>query len=129
MSYKKRRKRRPRKTQSEGARKIEEYLKAHNLSYKKEHRIKECRDKLPLPFDFVIFGPYALIEYNGIQHTKSVRRFGGKKALIKQQQHDLIKLEYCRANNIPFLVISHTEENIDELLDEFIRIIITQSEL
>lgn len=121
--YKRKRKRTKRRQPSNGVRKIEAFLLKHNLSYTKEYRYKDCRDKLPLPFDFRISNPEALVEFQGIQHTKAVRRFGGRKALVKQKLHDEIKVAYCQSNNIPFLVISFEDEDkIEELLAEFFRI-------
>ena len=108
---------------SNGVKRIKAFLSEHNLKFEQEFRFKECRSKLPLPFDFVIFDKdklVAAIEYNGVQHYKGVRRFGGKKALTKQQQHDLIKSEFCRANKIPFLVVSYEQDNIEELCEEFL---------
>jgi hypothetical protein len=106
---------------SNGVKKITQYLLDRNIAFKKEYRFTECRDKLPLPFDFAIFYDNKLvylIEYNGQQHYKSVRRFGGKKALKIQQLHDLIKEEFCRVNKIPLLSISfEEEEKIKEILD------------
>lgn len=117
MPKRKRRKRGP----SNGVKKIIQYLDAKNISYKKEFRFIDCRDKLPLPFDFAIFKDNKivnLIEYNGQQHYKSVRRFGGKKALKKQQIHDLIKQDYCALNNLKLIVISFEDEDkINDILD------------
>ena len=68
--------RRKKRIVSNGVKRILAYLITKNIPYKQEFRIKECRDKLPLPFDFAIFKDknlVLLIEYNGIQHFKSVR--------------------------------------------------------
>ena len=109
---------------SNGVKAITIYLETNNIRFKKEHRFKECRDKLPLPFDFAILKDkeiVAVIEYNGVQHYKSVRRWKGKKGLIKQQLHDLIKIDYCKINKIPFLVISYEDEDKSpELLQVFL---------
>ena len=122
MAFKVRRKRKKRRIVSNGVKKIIAHLENCKIEFKQEHRFTDCRDKLPLPFDFVIYynGEIrAVIEYNGQQHYEKIRRFGGRKALTKQQAHDLIKMEYCRAKNIPFLVISYESKNVEELCDEF----------
>ena len=118
--YKRTRKRKPR--QSIGSKKIESYLIQHNLSYTKEHRIPDCKNIRPLPFDFAIqLSTLILIEFQGIQHFKSVRRWKGKKGLTKQQLRDAIKVEYCKLHDIPLLVISYLDqERIVEILDEFL---------
>lgn len=107
---------------SNGVKKITQYLLDRNIVFKKEYRIKECRDKLPLPFDFAIFSGIQviyLIEYNGVQHYKFCRKFHkSKKGLKTQQLHDLIKIEFCQSNKIPLLSISfEEEEKIEEILD------------
>ena len=62
------------------------------MNFKKEFRFTDCRDKLPLPFDFAILDnnkkPLLLIEYDGIQHFKSVEIFGGKNEFKKIQKRD-----------------------------------------
>lgn len=44
-----------------------------------------------------------LIEYDGIQHTKPVRRFGGKRALKGIQERDALKRELLRAHKEKYI--------------------------
>lgn len=116
-------KKRKRRIVSNGVKRIKAHLESLKISFKQEYKIPECKNIRPLPFDFAIFSDcvlVGLIEYNGIQHYEKIRRFGGKKALIKQQKHDLIKVEYCATHNIPFLVIHYQSDNIEELCEEFL---------
>ena len=108
---------------SKGVKRIIEFLKLNEFDFKTEYRIKECRDKLPLPFDFVIFknNNILLIEFQGIQHYKKIRKFGGQKALTKQKIHDIIKVDYCLTHKIPLLIISYEDENIEELCYNFLK--------
>jgi hypothetical protein len=119
-----RKRRKKRRRPSNGVKKIIQYLDDHNIIYKREHRFVDCRNKLPLPFDFVIFKNnqiVCLIEYNGIQHYSPIRKFGGKKALKQQQIHDLIKQNYCVANNFNLIVIHYEDEDkIDEILSSIL---------
>nr|DAU99610.1 MAG TPA: hypothetical protein [Bacteriophage sp.] len=43
-----------------------------NIPFKREYKFQDCRDKLPLPFDFALFNDenelIGLIENNGSQH-------------------------------------------------------------
>jgi hypothetical protein len=123
-----RRKKRKGKIVSKGVKKIEAFLQNLNVHYTKEYRFSDCRDKLPLPFDFVIFKNdifCGAIEYNGIQHYQKIRRFSGRKGFKKQQLHDLIKIDYCSQNKIPLLIISYLqEENIEELCKDFLNTIV-----
>jgi hypothetical protein len=111
---------------SNGVKRIIQYLESKKIDFKTELRFPDCRDKLPLPFDFAIFRGIeliGLIEYNGIQHYKPIRRFRGKKGLIKQQNHDMIKVAFCAKNTIPLLVISYEIEEIEGKIQEFLDII------
>lgn len=112
---------------SSGEIKIELLLKNEKILYKKEHRISDCRDKYPLPFDFAVFDEnkslIRLIEYDGKQHFKTVPHWGGEEEFITRQYHDLIKNNYCKEHNIPLVRIPYTEKQItlDMLLgDKFL---------
>jgi len=106
--------------ESKGAIAITEFLKMHNMTFKKEHKFTDCKDKAPLPFDFAVMDSdrlILLIEFDGKQHYKPVERFGGKDTFISQQRRDKIKTEYCLKNNIPLLRIKYNQvKNIDEIL-------------
>lgn len=83
----------------------------------KEYKIKECKDILPLPFDFYLPDYNMLIEYQGEQHYE--KRFGGRTDLEKIQRHDRIKKKYALSNGFHFLEIPYWElKNIGEILDE-----------
>lgn len=123
---------RKRRIVSNGVKRIKAFLLTQNFSFKEEHRIAECKNIRPLPFDFAIFYDkklIALIEFNGIQHYQKIRKFGGKKAFVKQQLHDSIKVDFCRANNIPLLVVPYDSENIEELCEEFLNFTTLHTEL
>jgi len=51
------------------------------------------------------------IEYDGMQHYKSIEHFGGSAALEIIQLHDLIKDEYCGEYNIPLLRIKYDQSD------------------
>jgi len=62
---------------------ISDYLLNNNINFKYQYRIEECRDKRTLPFDFGILNNslelIGLIEYQGEQHYKPIKYFGGEK--------------------------------------------------
>jgi hypothetical protein len=107
--------------ESHGEAAIERILKDMNIDYEREFRIPECKNILPLPFDFGILRDSALlglVEFDGIQHF--VPSFGGK-SFSKTMETDVIKNDYCESNGIPLLRIPYwEEENIKKLLAEFL---------
>ena len=108
---------------SKGVKRIIAFLEEKKVEYRTEVRFPECKDKRTLPFDFTIYVNdkiMAHIEYNGIQHYKAIRRWRGKKGLLKQQKHDAIKVAYCKEKCLPLLVIHYEEEKIEELCLDFL---------
>ena len=56
---------------SNGERRIQSILTELGYDYVPEFTFEDCRDKLPLRFDFAVFhegGLWFLIEYDGVQH-------------------------------------------------------------
>ena len=112
---------------SKGELKCEQILK--NIECVKEiisqFRFDDCRNKLPLPFDFkVIFNnKYFLIEFNGKQHYDPTTLFSHDN-LEDIQKRDKIKYDYCKNNNIDLLVIKYTYfNNIENIIKNFIEIL------
>lgn len=60
-----------------------------------------------LPFDFFLEDINMLIEYDGIQHFKEVKYFGGHHKLIDQQRRDNLKSEYAINHGISLLRIPY----------------------
>ncbi len=130
----------PKCKSSKGEKAISEWLDKSNIFYKIQYTFEGCRDKLPLPFDFVIFNKenklILLIEYDGKQHFEPVN-FGGisderaKENFEKIKLHDQIKNDYCKQNNIPLLRIPYWEfDNIEEILkNELIKYTLVGKEL
>jgi len=76
-----------------------------------------------LKFDFEITydNKTLYIEYDGQQHFKAVKPWGGLKALKKAQRHDLKKDMWCEQHGHPILRIPYTQfGNIPQLITEFI---------
>lgn len=93
--------------ESRGENAIRRYLLKKHIRFKSQYRIKECKDKRALPFDFAVFNPdnslNSVIEYQGIQHYKSDSHFYS----IDTVTHDLIKKNYCYSNCIPLIEIKY----------------------
>lgn len=121
----------PKCKESHGEKSIANYLNLKNINYKIEYRINDCKDKIPLPFDFAVFdlnnSLLGLIEYDGIQHfepisfgCKDTKKIKNTFEIIKH--HDQIKTTYCLNNNIPLLRIKYTDfDKIEKIIDEFLK--------
>ena len=102
---------------SRGEKAIRDWLFEHNISFLREHRFYDCRDKESLPFDFYIPSHKTAIEYDGAQHYSSNDFFGGEKGFTTLKKHDSIKTEYCKNNGINLIRIPYFEyDNINDIL-------------
>lgn len=98
----------------------EKLLDKNNIKYIREYKFIDCKNIKPLPFDFFLFEYNTCIEYDGEQHFKINKYFGGEKGLLKRQKNDNIKNEYCINNNIRLIRIKYNEnieEKFNRLLD------------
>lgn len=66
-----------------------------------------------LRFDFCVDDKF-IIEYNGMQHYKPIDHFGGEETFKKTVLHDSMKEEYCKRNNIPYLIIPYWQDKKKE---------------
>lgn len=103
---------------SKGELRIECILNKLSIKYDKQYYFADCRGvKRPLPFDFVIHADLPLaIEFQGRQHYENV---WGQDTLSCTIKNDEIKMNYCKQNNIPLLIISYWE-NIETKVIDFI---------
>ena len=113
----------PKCIKSKGEQATENFLQDYNIDYKVQFKIPECKNKKVLPFDFAIFlnqKLIGLIEFQGGQHYKPIKFYGGKIEFEKLQKRDMIKLNYCAKNNVPLLLISYKEKNISVCIKNFL---------
>lgn len=102
------------KRKSKNEKLVEIFLEFLSISFIREYRFKECRDKYSLPFDFYLPDYNICIEIDGEQHYKPVQ-FGNitlEKAIKnfeKVKDRDDIKTQYCLDNNIKLLRISYRD--------------------
>lgn len=96
---------------------IEQYLEAKSIEYMREYTFEDCRDTLPLPFDFMvkIDGEMKLIEFDGMHHFRSSNSMYKTKRVF---EHDRIKNEFCSENNIPLLRIPYWWLRTDRIVKE-----------
>lgn len=107
---------------SKGEKIIENFLIKNNIRYIRQKTFDGCKFKNKLKFDFYLENYNKCIEFDGPQHFKPIRFFGGKKSFELQKQKDNIKDVYCIDNGIHLLRISHEykKSEIIRLVKEFI---------
>jgi len=99
-------------SQSKGERKILNFLKENNIVFFSEYRFKDCKYKNTLPFDFYLPDYNLLIEYDGEQHFKPIKCFGGEKEFKLRRLKDNIKTKYAIKNNILLVRLSYLDLDI-----------------
>jgi len=87
---------------------IKNILNDNNITYIYNHRFGDCRNILPLPFDFYLPTYNTCIEYDGIQHFQPIEYFGGEKEFNRRKVNDDIKTQYCIKNNIQLIRLPYT---------------------
>lgn len=103
---------------SKGEEKIKTYLSLKNISFEVQKTFGGCKKKRLMKFDFYLPDYNLCIEYDGEQHFKPLKHFGGEKDLTERQENDKIKTNYCLENRISLLRIRY-DENIEQALDLF----------
>lgn len=118
----------PKCKESKGEKEIRKYFQEHHILFLAQYKIKECKYKNELSFDFAIFEDKEknrlkmLIEYDGEFHYKVARYSKDKNKMLEklksQQRNDNIKDSYCKTENIKLLRIPYWEfNNIEQILD------------
>lgn len=96
---------------SQGELKIREIFQANNIKFKTQVSFLDCFYKDLLRFDFGVYDEednlQYLIEYQGVQHYQEMN--WTKDTLETRKMRDNIKVEYCKKNNIPLLIIPYTK--------------------
>ena len=95
---------------------VQNFLIQKNINYIKEKRFDQCRNILPLPFDFYLPDHNVCIECDGIQHYKPIEYFGGLDSFNKRVKLDEIKSKFCLDNDIKLIRIHYGNKDLDSLL-------------
>lgn len=86
---------------SKGENKIRLFLSSMKIDFVEQYKVcKNPKTNRDLKADFFIPDYNLVIEYDGEQHFKQVKTFGGSSALDSTQFRDSIKNEYCKENKI-----------------------------
>ncbi|MEN8079152.1 hypothetical protein ABFP60_19505 [Clostridioides difficile] len=109
---------------SKGNREVSTYLECNGYEYEREKSFDDLvgiKGQNKLRFDFYLPQNNICIEYDGEQHYKPVKIFGGEEKLRQQIQNDRIKNNFCKVNNIKLIRVPYYElNNIKEFLDKAI---------
>lgn len=100
----------PKCQSSKGEEFIRDWLTSKDIKFEEQVRFKDCRNKLPLPFDFRVWlndKEFALIEFDGSQHFGHSNYWGNGNGIDKVKLHDEIKNSYCESNEIKLLRIPY----------------------
>lgn len=91
-----------------GEEKIGIWLNLNKINYIYQHKVR-INDSYHY-YDFFIPKLNTIIEYNGMQHYKPIKFFGGQKSFEYLLKRDKIKEKYCLDNNIELLIISYKDD-------------------
>jgi Zn finger protein HypA/HybF involved in hydrogenase expression len=106
---------------SKGELEIESILRSKNIIYTKNKAFAGCKYKNLLKFDFYLPDYNLCIEYDGIQHFKSISTFGGDKVFKENKIRDQIKNKFCKTNKIKLLRIPYTKfKSIENIISNFV---------
>ena len=105
---------------SKGEFRVRNFLIDKKIEYKRQYQFKGSRYK----YDFYLPKLNILIEYDGIQHFKAVKFFGGEKGFILTRLRDIEKDKLSVINGHNLIRIKYTIFNIleDYLLHEISKI-------
>ena len=101
--------------ESSGELTINEILTKKGINFFRQYRFKECKNELPLPFDFYLPELKICIEYDGKQHFEESSIYYSPKIII----NDEIKTLYCKNNGIRIVRIPYWDlKNIPEIINK-----------
>lgn len=108
---------------SKGELAVQRWLIQNNIPYSRQKRFHDCKYKGLLSFDFAVYKDIShkqllcLIEFDGGQHEKCVKRFG-LESFTKTIIRDHIKNTYCENKGIQLIRIPASYiANVGEILE------------
>jgi len=108
--------------ESHGEKEIASFLEKNKIIFIRQHKFNNCKNILPLPFDFYLPELNICIEYDGGQHFRKHNIWGENK-LKQTQKNDKIKNQYCKDNNIGLIRIKFDQNIKEQLIKKFIIVI------
>lgn len=99
-----------------GEKRIRLYLEKHGVSFIGQYSVNHNAHNYRV--DFFVPSKNIIIEYNGEQHYRPIKQFGGAKKFHEQKQRDNNIRDYCKDNHIKLFEISYLQyQIIEQLLD------------
>lgn len=97
-------------------------FKEYNINYKVEVSFPDLKGRKDfLRYDFAIFNTdgsiKCLIECQGEQHYKPIKKFGGKSQFEYQLEYDKLKRDYAKKNNILLVEIPYTYNTYEKEIE------------
>lgn len=102
---------------SKGEMIISKYLDDENIEHEIEKRFPNCKNTRELPFDFYVPKWNVCIEYDGEQHYREVKYWGGAEGFKQRKINDAIKDRFCQDTGILLERIKY-DEKIEDRMDE-----------
>ena len=105
--------------ESRGEKKITNYLMKKDIKFKRQVTFDGLIGNMnQLVFDFYLPEYKMMIEFDGIQHFKPVKFFGGINKFNKQKEYDRKKISFAINNGFKLLKLSYnTFSYLDEALE------------
>lgn len=100
---------------SKGEEVIGMWLNSKGIKYEFQYKVKI--DNSNHYYDFYLPNHNIMIEFNGMQHYKPIKFFGGQEAFEYLQIRDKIKKQYCLENQIELLIF-HYKDDVEEILNK-----------
>ena len=109
---------------SKGELYVKSFLEKNNIIFISQKKFDECTFKKELIFDFYIPDRKICIEYDGEQHFKPIKFYGGLEKFNIQKMKDEIKNNFCENNNLRLIRLSYKDsrEKIENSLKYEIQI-------
>src|SRR6478735_9311369 len=94
---------------------IEKYFIENNIYYIPQKSFEDLKYKSKLFFDFYLSEYNICIEFDGEQHYKPIKFFGGDNKFDNIKKCDKLKNDYCKENNIKLYRIGFKENILERL--------------
>ena len=104
---------------SKGEKEIIKFLRDNNIKFIPQKYFENCKYERVLYFDFYLPEFNICIEYDGEQHFKINKFFGGEATFEKIKIRDKIKEEFCKKNSIKLFRIKFDDKLIEKITDLF----------
>ncbi len=115
------------KQNSKGEEYIKNYLERNKIKYIRQKSFQNCKYINKLNFDFYLPDMNTCLEFDGIQHFKPIKEFGGEKEFNLILKRDECKNKWCFENNVNLIRIRYDEfDKISEILDEKLQLFVNK---